>query len=118
MKKLVLAVMLFAVLSLPAQDAPATPELTEVETLKVRLILSDIRLADQQMQIIQAQFQAALATRGAKQQEFQTMLAVLRKEHNAPEDKFAFDANTMTFTPIEQRPEPEPKEPEAEDQGD
>lgn len=84
-------------------------ELTEVESLKLSLVLKDILLAAQQLQIIQATFQGAVAQRDARQKEFDTMLAGLRIVHKAPADKFSFNPNTMKFVPVPQKEKTEEK---------
>lgn len=105
MKKL--PVILFVVLVLlMVGSSPATaqtPEveekvslvLTELENLRLNVIVKDLRLAQQRIQILQRDFQA--------------VLAVVRKAHNAPEAEFIFDPNTMRFVPI-------PKEPEVKEE--
>jgi hypothetical protein len=98
MKKL-LVVMLFAAMLLSAQTAeqPARVEpevslvLTELENLRLNVIVKDLLLAQQRIQNLQ--------------RNFNSVLAVVRKDHNAPEDKFLFDPNTMRFIRIPEKPE-------------
>ena len=110
MKKL-LVLILFATMLLPAQTPEQSTEgqveeiekiareqkervgllLTELEILRLSVIVKDLLLAQQRIQNLQ--------------RNFQTTLAVVRKAHNAPEDKFIFDPNTMRFVPIPQKPE-------------
>ena len=65
--------------------------LTELEVLRLSVIVKDLLLAQQRIQNLQRNFQA--------------VLVVVRKAHNAPEAKFIFDPNTMRFIPIPQKPE-------------
>ena len=116
MKKIAVMI-LFAAISLSAQEAPDTPELTEMENLKMTVVLQKLLLANQRIQILQTALQNAFPARDARQQEFDVMLAKLRREHNTPEDKFEFNPNTMTFNPIAPRPEVvKEKEPEVKEE--
>jgi hypothetical protein len=77
------------------QPARVEPEvslvLTELENLRLNVIVKDLLLAQQRIQNLQ--------------RNFNSVLAVVRKDHNAPEDKFLFDPNTMRFIRIPEKPE-------------
>jgi len=109
MRKLLMVVMLFAAIALSAQNTAGPEgavkvevslELTEIETLQISIVMKDALLAAQQIQILQVQFQAAVARRNARQAEFDRMVERLRVVHEAPADKFTFDSATLTFVPI------------------
>jgi hypothetical protein len=65
--------------------------LTALEILRLSVIVKDLLLAQQRIQNLQ--------------RNFNSVLAVVRKDHNAPEDKFLFDPNTMRFIRIPEKPE-------------
>ena len=75
-------------------------ELTELETLQISIMMKDVLLANQQIQILQTQFQRIVAQRDAAQAEYEAMVERLRVAHKAPADKFDFNTATLKFVPL------------------
>ena len=98
------AILLSAVLgTIPtaAQDTKESAlELTELEQLKLSVLMKDVLLANQQLQLIQMQFKEAAGKRDAKQRELEATLGRLRVTHKVPVDKFNFDPERFRFIPI------------------
>lgn len=101
MKKL-LAVTLFVVMSASAQTTKVEPGLllTEVETLQISIMMKDVLIAEQQVKILQSQFQIMVALHRNRQQQVEAMIGRLRVAHKAPADKFDFDTATLKFVPV------------------
>lgn len=121
MKKPILILLLLFSMALPAQEAEEKGEvsalldpmfeqkleLTELESANLSLLLKDVQLSQLQIQIVQSQYQTAVAQRDARQAKLSALLLGFRELHSAPAEKFTFDAVKMVFVPI-------PKEPKAE----
>ncbi len=99
MKKLLVFVVFVVALLAQAQTVGEVG-LTEVETLKVSNLAKDVQIAIQQIQILQANFDRLVTQRNASQTAFLAMVERLRVAHQAPEDKFTFDAVRFTFVPV------------------
>ena len=106
MKKLIMILFLVFSMALFAQ-APAEPakdpkavQLTELESANVLLLAKDVQLGNQQMQLVQANYRAAVATRDGAQAKLAALVLSLRQLHKAPEAEFTFDVGTMSFVPI------------------
>lgn len=113
MKKLILILLLVFAVSGFAQE-PAEPteeakavELTELESAKLSVLIKDVQLSQLQIQIVQSQYQTAVAQRDARQARLNALLDGFRELHSAPTDKFTFDAVKMVFVPIPQESERE-----------
>ena len=91
----------------PTED-PKAVQLTELESANVLLLVKDVQLGNQGMQLVQAQFQAAVAGRDGAQAKLAALVGQLRGLHKAPEAEFTFNVQTMSFVPIPPAPE-EPK---------
>lgn len=103
MKKLI--VILFLVFSVgvlaqtPADEVNPL-ELTELEGAKLSVLIKDVQLSQLQIQIVQSQYQTAVAQRDARQARLNALLDEFRGSHSAPADKFTFDGAKMVFVPI------------------
>ncbi len=95
--------MLFAFLLASAQDKPAVPELTEVETLKLSGLLKDVQLADKDVQLARMQFLNLSQIQAARQQTMNNEIERLRIVHVLPTGEFIFDVATLTFKPVPRR---------------
>ena len=83
----------------PTED-PKAVQLTELESANVMLLAKDVQLGNQQMQLVQANYRAAVAGRDAAQAKLAALVLGLRQLHKAPEAEFSFDVGTMSFVPI------------------
>jgi len=105
---LVLVVLQFLLTLLtPIRSAQGAEEigLTEIETLQISIMMKDLLLAQQRIQILQTQFQAVVTQRDQAQTELVGMIQRLRVAHQAPEEKFSFDALTLKFVPLPDDPD-------------
>lgn len=108
MKKLIpilFVVFAVAILAQAPADEVNPLELTELESAKLSLLLKDVQLSQLQIQIVQSQYQTAVAQRDARQSRLNALLDEFRELHSAPADKFSFDAVKMSFIPLSKETE-------------
>ncbi len=107
MKKLIVIVVLLVGSLASAQDKPAVPELTEVETLKLSGLAKDVQLANKDVQLARMQFLNLSQIQAARQRAFDVEVRRLRDEHGLSVKEFNFDRTALEFVLV---PEEEKKE--------
>lgn len=101
MKKL-LAVTLFVVMLASAQTPTVKPGLllTEVETLQISIVMKDLLILQLSINNLNARFQTLTNRQTSMQAGLDRMVERLRVVHEAPADKFEFNAATLKFVPL------------------
>lgn len=93
--------LLLAVAAAPAQEpAAAKPAtLSHEQQLQIEDYAKDVKLAQQQIELLKVQLAAALLGEQRAAQNFTGYLGQLRTQLNAPASGWDFDASTLSFVP-------------------
>ncbi|MGH9487482.1 MAG: hypothetical protein ACRD04_07820 [Terriglobales bacterium] len=83
----------------PAQQAPESLPLSQVQKLQIEDYAKDVKLAEQQIELLKVQLAAAALSERRSAESFNGYLAQLRTQLNAPVDKWDFDGSTLSFVP-------------------
>ncbi|HUX68302.1 MAG TPA: hypothetical protein VMV31_12515 [Terriglobales bacterium] len=93
-----LAAALFLV-SVAAAQQPKPEPLNHDQQLQIENYAKDVKLAQQQIELLKVQLAAALLGERRSEQNFAGYMAQLRTDLKAPADRFDFDAATLSFVP-------------------
>lgn len=83
----------------PATDAAKPGALSQEQKLQVENYAKDVKLAEQQAELLRVQMAATVAAGQRAAQNFSAYITQLRTQLNAPVDKFDFDGSTLSFVP-------------------
>lgn len=87
----------------PQPQAKPIP-LSQEQRLQIENDAKDVKLAEQQIELLRVQLVAAAAGEQRSAQVFNQYLAQLRTELNAPANAWDFDATTLSFVPKGYKP--------------
>jgi hypothetical protein len=93
----------------PPSAAPAPIIIGELDHLKLDGLKKDVIIANQQVQIIQAQLLGAQAQNKMRADTFWTAVSELRTRIKASEAEYDFDAEQLKFTPKKLKKKTSPK---------
>lgn len=79
----------------PAKPAPLSHE----QKLQIQDYAKDVKLAQQQIELLKVQLAGAMLGEQRSVQQFNAYLAQLRKDLNAPASDWDFDGATLAFVP-------------------
>lgn len=100
-----------AAVTASAQTAPATAPagakpmpLSQEQKLEIENDAKDVKLAQQQLELLAVQVAAARVAEQRSEQTFAGFLAKLRTDMNAPASSWDFDAASLSFVPKGYKP--------------
>jgi hypothetical protein len=82
-----------------AAKADKSLRLSHVQQLQIEDYAKDVKLAQQQIELLKVQLAGALLSQRQSEQNFVGYLAKLRTDLNAPASAWDFDAATLSFVP-------------------
>src|SRR6185437_866558 len=82
-----------------SNDAAKPGALSQEQKLQVENYAKDVKLAEQQAELLRVQMAATVAAGQRSAQQFSAYIAQLRTQLNAPADKYDFDGTTLSFIP-------------------